>query len=83
MVIEEGFGNDYFNNLVIQNYPNLQSIVIKKNSLKFFNSLNICNCKKLEIIEIEDGGLNNGSFSFVNNVIIESTSELIFIILSS
>ena len=25
MIIEEEFGNDYYGNLVIQNYPNLQS----------------------------------------------------------
>ena len=25
MIIEEGFGNDYYGNLIIQNYPNLQS----------------------------------------------------------
>ena len=25
MIIEEGFGNDYYGNLIIHNYPNLQS----------------------------------------------------------
>ena len=53
MIIEIGFGNDYYGNLVIQNYPNLQSIVVKKNSLKNLRSLKICNCEKLKTIEIE------------------------------
>ena len=74
MIIEEGFGNDYFGNLVIQNYPNLQSIIVKKNSLMNLNSLKICNCEKLKTIEIEDGNEweDDGAFSNVKNVIIES-----------
>ena len=80
MIIEEGFGNNYYGNLIIQNYPNLQSIVVKKNSLK------ICNCEKLKTIEIEDidrvdvlkalcaelEGNRTSAFSNVKNVIIES-----------
>ena len=72
MIIEEEFGNDYYGNLIIQNYPNLQSIVVKKNSLMNLNSLKICNCEKLKIIEIEDGDWKDGSFNYVKNVIIES-----------
>ena len=67
MIIEEEFGNDYYRNLKIQNYPNLQSIVVKKNSLKYLNSLKICNCEKLKTIEVE-----NDSFHHVKNVTIES-----------
>ena len=67
MIIEERFGNDYYGNLIIKNYPNLQSIVVKKNSLKNLNSLKICNCEKLKTIEIEDDAFYN-----VKNVIIES-----------
>ena len=52
MIIEERFGNDYYGNVIIQNYPNLQLIVVKKNSLKNLNSLKICNCEKLKTIEI-------------------------------
>ena len=59
MIIEKEFGNDYYGNLVIQDYPNLQSVVVKKNSLKNLNSLKICNCEKLNIIEIEGSSLNN------------------------
>ena len=67
MIIEEEFGNDYFGNLVIENYPNLEKIVVKKNSLKNLNSLKICNNEKLKTIEIEDWSLYS-----VKNVIIES-----------
>ena len=58
MIIEEDYGNDYFGNLVIDNYPNLQSIVVKRNSLQNLKSLKICNCEKLKTIEVEDGCLN-------------------------
>ena len=73
MIIEKGFGNDYYGNLVIENYPNLQSIIVKKNSLKNLNSLKICNCEKLKTIEIEDGDhWYDGTFRNVKNVIIDS-----------
>ena len=72
MIIEEEFGNDYYGNLIIQNYPNLQSIIVKKKSLQFLNSLKICNCEKLKTIETEDGNRWDGASSNVNNVIIES-----------
>ena len=74
MIIEEEFGNDYYGNLVIQNCPNLQSIVVKKSSLKNLNSLKICNCEKLETIEIEDcdGWKENSAFYNMKNVIIQS-----------
>ena len=67
MIIEEEFGNDYYGNLIIQNYSNLQSIVMKKNSLNNLNSLKICNCKKLKTIVIKNWALQN-----IKNVIIES-----------
>ena len=54
--------------LIINNYQNLESIVVKKESLQNLNSLKICNCEKLKTIEIEDSCLHN-----VKNVIIEST----------
>ena len=67
MIIEEDFGNDYYGDLIIENYPNLQSIVVKKNSLKKLNSLKICNCEKMKTIKIEDN-----AFSNVKNVVIKS-----------
>ena len=74
MIIEKGFGNNYYGNLIIQNYPNLQLIIVKDNSLQYLNSLKICNCEKLESIEIEDGEWreNNGAFGNVKNVRIDS-----------
>ena len=67
MIIEEEFGYDYYGNLRIENYPNLQSIVVKKNSLMNLDSFKICNCDKLKTIEIGDDDLYD-----VRNVIIES-----------
>ena len=72
MIIEYRFGNDYYGNLAIENYPNLEKIVVKKKSLKNLNSLKICNNEKLKTIEIEDGEIWNGAFNNVKNVIIES-----------
>ena len=71
MIIEEEFGNDYFGNLVIENYPNLEKIIVKKNSLYNIHSLKICNNEKLKTIEIEDG-VFYGNFRFVKKLIIES-----------
>ena len=79
MIIEREFGNDYWGNLLIENYPNLEKIVVK-NSLKNLNSLKICNNEKLKTIEIEDGEecqvngkwFANGAFHNVKMVIIES-----------
>ena len=59
--------NKWEGDLIIQNYPNLQSIIVKNNSLKYLNSMKICNCEKLKIIEMKDGVFCN-----VKNVIIES-----------
>ena len=72
MIIEEGFGNDYYGNLVIENYPNLEKIIVKKNSMQNLKSLKICNNEKLKTIEIEDGDWREGVFRNVKNVIIES-----------
>ena len=91
MIIEEGFGNDYFGNLVIENYPNLEKIVVKNDSLKNLNSLKICNNERLKTIEIKDGERweEDGAwfiycaFDNVNNVIIESISVLLFHIFKS
>ena len=77
MIIEEDYGNDYYGNLIIENYPNLQSIIVKKESLQNLNSLKICNCEKLKTIEVEDSSYwDEGAFWFVKNVIIESISEV-------
>ena len=64
--------NEWEDDLVIENYPNLQSIVVRKNSLKNLNSLKSCNCDKLKTIEVEDGDFRSCAFRNVKNVIIES-----------
>ena len=75
MIIEEGFGNDYYGNLAIENYPNLEKIIVKKKSLQNLKSLKIYNNEKLKTIEIEDDALCN-----VKNVIIESIFIRYFLI---
>ena len=77
MIIRYGFGNDYYGDMVIENYPNLHTIVVKCNSLQNVKSLKICNCEKLKMIIIEDGEYYGGSFFSVANVIMESISEII------
>ena len=74
MVIGEGCFNEVKDDLVIENYPNLEKIVVKKRLLRNLNSLKICNNEKLKTIEVEDGEWynNNGAFWNVKNVIIES-----------
>ena len=64
--------NEVKDDLVIENYPNLEKIVVKKNSLKNLDFLQICNNEKLKTIEIEDGNRDNSAFRNVKNVIIES-----------
>ena len=64
--------------LVIDNYSNLESIIVKKNSLKILQSLKICNCEKLKTIEIENGEIDFEAnvyfcaFWNVKNVIMDS-----------
>ena len=77
-------GEECFNNvkcdLKICNYPILQKIIVRKNSLQNLNSLKICNNESLHSIEIEDGrkwyvmGIVyvNGAFINVNTVVFES-----------
>ena len=64
--------NEWKDDLVIQNYPNLQSIIVKKYSLRSLNLLKISNCEKLEKIEIQDGEEWECAFFNVKDVIIES-----------
>ena len=70
--IGENCLNKWTGDLVIDNYPDLEKIVVKKNSLNSLNSLKICNNKKLDIIEIEDG-----AFGYVNKVIFEGISIML------
>ena len=69
IIITYNFRNKNFGNYVIDdcNYPNLEKIVIKKNSLQNLNSLKICNHENLKTIEVEEYAFKN-----VKNVTIES-----------
>ena len=80
----EGCFNGVKDDLVIENYPNLEKIVVKKNSLQNLNSLKICNNEKLKTIEIEDGEeWRAGAFGYVKDVVIKSIFILLFHIFKS
>ena len=73
MVIGEGCFNGIKDDLLIENYPNLEKIVVEKRSLSNLNLLKICNNEKLKTIEIEDSEeWEEGAFQNVKNVIIDS-----------
>ena len=75
--------------LMIENYPNLETIVLRKNSLQRINLLKISSNEKLKRIETEDcdyfdNGSHDGCCFNVNKVIIESkNSKMIMISISS
>ena len=81
MIIGERCFREVKDDLVIENYLNLEKIIVKKGSFMNLNSLKICNNEKLKTIEIEDGEDWNSVFYEVKNVIIESIS-IIFLIFS-
>ena len=89
--IGENCFNEVKDDLVIENYPNLEKIVVKKRSLNNLNSLKICNNEKLKTIEIEDGTtwqengiwINSGALFYVKIVIIESITIRLFHIFKS
>ena len=72
MIIGEGCFYGIEDDLVVENYLNLEKIVVKKYSFQNLNSLKICNNEKLKTIEID-----NYAFCFVKNVIIECISIMI------
>ena len=78
MIIGEGCFNNVKDDLVIENYPNLEKIVVKKDSLKNLKSLKICNNEKLKTIEIKNNTSNN-----TEKVVIESISIILFDIFKS
>ena len=67
--IGENCYNQLKDDLVIENYPNLQLIVVKENSLRYLNSLKICNCEQLKIIEIGGGALQNVKVVTIESII--------------
>ena len=83
LVIGENCFNSWRGDMVIEKFPNLQSIVVKKSSFQNIGSLRICNCNKLKNIHIEDGKSNKGSFSYTHCLRIESICFFFLIIISS
>ena len=80
LVIAEGCGNEMKADLELCGFENLESIVVKKNSLKNLNSLKISDNPVLERIETENGSggysdssRNTGAFYYVKSVTITST----------
>ena len=55
LVIEEECGNELKIDLKICGFENLKNLIVKKDSLKYLNSLVISNNSELESIETEDG----------------------------
>ena len=76
--IGENSCNDLEDDLLIENYPNLQSIIVKKNSLQNLNSFKICNCEKLRSFEVEDWAFEN-----IKNVTFDSNSNYVYYFISS
>ena len=71
MIIGEGCFREVKDDLLIENYANLEKIIVKKNSLKNLNSLKICNCENLKTIETEDSS-HSDAFYNAKDVTIES-----------
>ena len=67
MIFDSEFQDDHFGSLVIENYPNLEKIVIEKFSLSAVIFLKICNNENLKTIDIK-----NNICDGVKSVIIES-----------
>ena len=78
LVIGDKLGNKWKEDLIIKNYPNLQSIVVKNNSLQYLKSLKICNCEKLKMIDMD-----KNSCYFIKTLLLESTFVLFIIIITS
>ena len=73
MIIGGRWENELKDDVVIENYPNLEKLTVMKNSLVNVSSLKIANNENLRVIGIEDGNWKNSSFYNVKNLVIEST----------
>ena len=59
--------NQWTGDLIIKNYPNLQSIAVKQYSMRNLNSLKICDCENLKTIKVD-----TYSFDCLPSLIIDS-----------
>ena len=80
LVIAEGCGNEMKDDLELCGFDNLESIVVKKDTLKNLNSLKISNNPLLKSIKTEvgaggccDSSRNTGAFYYVKSITITST----------
>ena len=73
LVIAEGCGNEMKRNLQLYGFDNLESIIVKKNTLKNLKSLKVSDNPLLKSIKTENGDNETGVFYNVNNVTISST----------
>ena len=65
--IENGYGNDVFGNVVIENYPRLETLKVASYSLVNINSVTINNNGKLKSVDFDEV-----TFVDVNTLIMES-----------
>ena len=72
VVIDYGVCNDMKGDVVIDGLNCVRSITVKPGSMKYLNSLKICNCAVLEKIETE-----NGSFENVKSVELSSLIDFL------
>ena len=62
LIVNENCCNDMNDDLEISGFENLEKIIVKRWALQKLNSLKICNCEKLKIIETEGANINGSSF---------------------
>lgn len=79
LIIEEGCGNDLKIDLSLSGFDNMESLIVKRDSLRFLKSLIISNNDKLKTIQTEKGNTwdeENKSYhsAFENVQIVEITS---------
>ena len=75
LIKELVIGNDCLCNtqchLIINNYPTLEKIWIKRNDLDKIESLTICDNEQLKEIVVEDGTEKDGIFNNVKSVVLK------------
>ena len=78
ITVNEGYCNDITSDINISNNPCLQSIVVKKKSLMYVNSLTISNNPLLQTIETY-GTINKatGAFEFLKTTVVISSITII------
>ena len=82
-IIGEGCFNNVRDDLEIYNYPNLEKIIVKKDSFRLLNAFRVFNNERLTEIEIEGGNEERngkGAFYEVNEVVISSSSHFLLLL---